>query len=223
MQRIDTITLRGVLPRVFSSSRGEAPVSESEVWLAAQPVVFRRPDSWLVSAESGTGKSSLCSFIFGDRTDYEGAIEFNGRDISSLSMDEWCEVRRSHIAYLPQDMRLFPELTVMENIMIKNRLTDMYAESRIRELLECLEVDGKAGERVGTLSIGQQQRVALVRALCQPFDFLLLDEPVSHLDGRRNEVLAQVVAQTASEHEAAVIATSVGNHLKLPFALTLNL
>jgi len=223
MQRIDNITLRGVIPAVFSASRGEPPVSRSQVWLANAPVEFTRPGEWLVAAESGTGKSSLCSFIIGDRTDYEGTISFNGRDIATFSMAEWCEIRCRHIAYLPQDMKLFPELTVMENILIKNRLTDICSGREIMDLLAELEVDGKADSRAGLLSIGQQQRVALVRAMCQPFDFIVLDEPVSHLDERRNAALAALVRRVAGQREGAVIATSVGNHLQLPFASILNL
>ncbi|MDE6169730.1 MAG: ABC transporter ATP-binding protein, partial [Duncaniella sp.] len=63
--------------------------------------------------------------------------------------------------------------------------------------------------------IGQQQRVAIVRALCQPFDFLLVDEPVSHLDARNNAAVASLIAEEASSRSAAIIATSVGNKLTL--------
>lgn len=68
---------------------------------------------------------------------------------------------------------------------------------------------------MATLSIGQQQRVAVVRALCQPFDFMLLDEPVSHLDERNNRAVADLVDEEAKACGAAVVATSVGYSLRL--------
>ena len=213
MMRLDTIQLRRVLPAVFKGAEGEPPVSRSEVWL--HDVAFSRPGTYMIEAESGTGKSSLCSYIYGNRSDYSGEILFNGRDIRSLSVKEWCDLRCRHIALLPQEMRLFPELTAMENIEIKNRLTGCKGRDGIMAMLDRLEIAHKADVAASRLSIGQQQRVAIVRALCQPFDFILLDEPVSHLDARNNEVVAGLIAEEAAMREAAVIATSVGYAINL--------
>lgn len=215
MERIETIELQAVLPAVFEGSEGEPPVSESGVWM--REVTFRRGDVSIIEAESGTGKSSLCSYIYGNRRDYRGKILFNGRDTGGFTTKEWCELRRRHLALLPQEMRLFPELTVMENIELKNRLTGYKSEAEIRAMLDRLEIGAKAFSRAAHLSIGQQQRVAIVRALCQPFDFLLLDEPVSHLDLRNNDLAASLIAGEASSQGAAIIATSVGNPLNLDF------
>ncbi len=112
-------------------------------------------------------------------------------------------------------MRLFPELSVMENIRLKNDLTGFRSDREIFDLLDELEIAGKADSKAAFLSIGQQQRVAIVRALCQPFDFLILDEPVSHLDARNNAAAATMVQREADRQGAAIVATSVGNHLKL--------
>lgn len=211
---IDKITLEGVLPLVFAGSENELPVCNSHVWL--RNITFARPQYWLIEAESGTGKSSLCAFVYGSRTDYSGAISFDGRDIREFSVKQWCELRRTSLAYLPQEMYLFPELTVMENIDIKNRLTDCKTRSQIMEMLETLEIAGKADVPAGRLSVGQQQRVAIIRALCQPFDFLLIDEPVSHLDARNNRAVAAMIDAEARARGAGVIATSVGNKIVLP-------
>lgn len=221
MERIDKITLETALPAVFLGAEKDEPVCNSEVWMRRLDI--RRPGQYLIIAESGTGKSSLCSFIYGSRHDYHGTIRFNDTDISKLSVRDWCEVRRRHISLLPQEMRLFPELTAMENILIKNRLTDHYTQREIMDLLARVEIDHKADQRAGLLSIGQQQRVAIVRALCQPFDFIILDEPVSHLDTRNNGIVAQLVSEVAARHDAAIIATSVGNHLRLDSPQTIHL
>lgn len=212
---IGEISLRKVLPHVFRGSEGESPVKDSELWLREE-VTFRRGGYYLIEAESGTGKSSLCAYIYGSRRDYDGRILFDGRDVAEFSIARWCELRRSSLAYLPQEMRLFPELSVMDNIRIKNRLTDFRTEAEITALLDRLELGHKAASPAGLLSVGQQQRVAIVRALCQPFDFLLIDEPVSHLDSRNNEAVASLIDEEARSRGAAVIATSVGNKIRLP-------
>lgn len=211
---IDRITLRRVLPAVFKGSEDESPVRESEVWLRDE-VTFRRPSNYMIEAESGTGKSSMCAFIYGSRLDYEGEILFDGKPTRHFSIEEWCKLRCRSLAYLPQEMRLFPELTVMENIRLKNRLSDCKTEQEIQSMLQRLEVDIKADVPAGRLSVGQQQRVAIIRALCQPFDFILIDEPVSHLDARNNLAVAQLISEEADVREASIIATSVGNKITI--------
>lgn len=212
---IDTIILNNVLPRVFAGSENEPPVNGSQVWL--QKLEFHRSQSYLIEAESGTGKSSLCSFIYGNRCDYSGEILFDGVNVKSFSIARWSELRTHALALLPQEMRLFPELTVLENIQIKNRLTDYKAEGEILEMLRRLEISEKVHQQAAYLSVGQQQRVAIVRALCQPMDFLILDEPVSHLDERNNEIVAQLIQEEASAQNAGIIATSVGNKINISF------
>ena len=218
---IRKITLRNLLPEVFAGAEYQPPVSTSGVWLRTLEIT--RGQRLLVAAESGTGKSSLCSFIYGARADFRGTILFDDTDIRSLSTAQWCAVRTRSLAWLPQEMRLFHELTVMENLLIKNRLTDRYSQAELLAMLARLEIDHKAAEPAGRLSVGQQQRVALVRALAQPFDFIILDEPVSHLDARNNAACAALVQEVADAQGAGIIATSVGNHLALAKSTTIPL
>lgn len=213
MNRIDSIELRRTLPNVFLGSEKDDPVASSQVWM--QELKLQRRHDYLVEAESGTGKSSLCAYIYGSRRDYQGEILFNGKNIREFSINDWCDVRRAHLAYLPQEMRLFAELTAMENIMIKNKLTDRFSQKEIRDMLQTLEIDNKENVVAARLSVGQQQRVAIIRSLCQPFDFILLDEPVSHLDTRNNIIVASLIADVARKNEASIVTTSVGNPLLL--------
>lgn len=219
---MDTITLDNVIPEVFASGIAVQPhPGQSYVW--ERELTLGRPGRYLVAAESGTGKSSLCSYLYGNRSDYRGRILFDGRDIRTLTLEQWCQLRCDTLALLPQEMRIFGELTVMENIDIKNRLTRCKSRQQIIDMLDMLEVADKADTPARLLSIGQQQRVAIVRTLCQPFTFLLLDEPVSHLDARNNAVAARLIAREADARGAAVITTSVGNHLSLDTYTTLAL
>lgn len=214
---IDTITLQDMLPRVFEGEH----IPVSEVWKC--PVTFGRGEFTLIQAASGGGKSSLCSYIYGSRSDFRGRLLFNKEDTSVFLPGKWQALRRLHLAYLPQELMLFPELTALENIRLKNDLTHHFSEDRIHDLMERLGIWARADYPAGRMSIGQQQRLALIRALCQPFDFILLDEPVSHLDEENNRIAAALIAEEARRQGAGIIATSVGNHILLPYDRTLRL
>ena len=187
--------------------------NNSDIW--AGSFTFERGHRYMVSAASGTGKSSLCDFLFGNRIDYRGHILFDGTDARTFGIERWCTLRREALAYMPQEPVLFRGLSVADNIEVKNRLTRRRSAAWINQALEALDVADKAAWPVERLSVGQRQRVAAVRALCQPFSFLLLDEPVSHLDAGRARSLAALVDATAAEEGASVIFTSVGAELPL--------
>lgn len=215
--QIDTIRLTGMLPRVFISE--SIPVSD--VWRS--DLTFRRGEYYRVEAASGGGKSSMCAYIFGSRIDYEGTLRFNDTDVATFTIDKWQELRRRNLAYLPQELSLFPELTAIQNIVLKNSLTNHVETGRIEEWLHELGIDSRRDYPVGRMSIGQQQRVGIIRSLCQPFDFILLDEPVSHLDEENNRKAARMIMDEASRQGAGIIATSVGNHLLIEESITLKL
>ena len=202
------ISLYNVIPSVFAA---EAHAINSQIW-RQDHFAFCKGESYLITAESGTGKSSLCSFIYGWRTDFSGTIVL-----------QWTAIRNNNIAYLPQEMRLFAELTARENVELKNRLTGFKTPEQIARMFEALEIDNRIDTPVGRLSIGQQQRVAIIRTLCQPFDFILLDEPVSHLDARNNDIAARLIADEAAAQGAAIIATSVGYDININFNYSLRL
>lgn len=214
---MEKIELDGMLPRVFAGQ----PDIHSDVWL--RKIVFERGKTYLISAESGRGKSSLCAYLYGYRRDYEGEFYFDRRAGRAIGVAEWCDLRRRSIAYLPQDMRLFPELTALENVALKNRLTGHKSDIEISAMFERLGIADKQQSLVGKMSIGQQQRVAIVRTLCQPCDFFLLDEPVSHLDAGNNRAVAELVMEEAARLGAGIIATSVGNNLDIAVKEALNL
>ena len=193
----------------------------SDVWL--QDITLERGKRYLISAESGTGKSSMCSYIYGYRQDYSGTIAFDDKDIRTMTVAQWCSIRQRHIAYLPQDMRLFGELTALENVELKNRLTGFKSHDEINKLFDAMGIADKRDSLASKLSIGQQQRVAIIRTLCQPCDFIMLDEPVSHLDEENNRIVADLIVQEASSQGAGVIATSVGYHLKMDAATVIRL
>lgn len=222
MNRINEIILKNAIPRVFvDEDSPEAESASSDVWRV--DVGLKRGRVYCIDAASGTGKTSLCSFIYGVRRDYEGRILFDGNDIRKYNVAAWCELRRRHLSYLPQELDIFGELTALDNVMLKNRLTDYRTEAEIRRMFELLEIDNRIDRPAARMSVGQRQRVALIRALCQPFDFILLDEPVSHLDAANNAVCASIVVEEAGKQDAGIIFTSVGNRLSIPDPIILKL
>lgn len=214
---METIELKSALPNVFLD-RGDV---ESEVW--SRDVTFRKGHLYLVEAASGTGKSSLCSYIIGYRHDYQGHILFDGKDISDFGVAQWTDMRQHHLSHLFQELRLFPELTAMENVMIKNKLTGFKNQKDIVQWFDRLGIADKMNSKVDHMSFGQQQRVAMIRALAQPFDFILADEPISHLDEGNSRVMADIMMEEAKRQGAGVIVTSIGKHMTLNYDTVLHL
>lgn len=130
-------------------------------------------------------------------------------------------MRRRALSLQFQELRLFPELSALENVLLKNRLTNHRSRKKIRSLLDAVGLGDKMDEKTGRLSFGQQQRVAFVRCLCQPADFILLDEPVSHLDDPNAAILARLLAEEADG--AGIIVTSIGRRLPMNYQRILKL
>ena len=209
---IDRITFQSVVPQVFESQK---EALHSEVW--NRELTFEKGKLYLIEAASGRGKSTFCSYVLGYRHDYSGQVLFNDVPTSTFKVRDWVEARRLHISHLFQELRLFPELTAFENIVIKNKLTNFKLQKQIATWFEQLGIADKMHERIGRMSFGQQQRVALIRALVQPFDFLLVDEPISHLDDKNAAVMAEMMMKEAREQGAGVLVTSIGKHMDLPY------
>ena len=120
-------------------------------------------------------------------------------------------------------MRLFPELTAWENVEVKNRLTGHITQDDIKRWFTQLGITEKWNVKAAILSQGQQQRVAFVRALAQPFDFLVIDEPISHLDDTNAQLMADIIAEVKEKTGCGIIATSIGKQLPLKYDETLKL
>lgn len=214
---MNSIHLRQTLPQVFA----DRDAITSDVW--HQDITFCKGKRYLIEAASGTGKSSLCSYIYGYRRDYQGIINFDERNIRSLSVDEWVEVRKQSLSILFQELRLFPELTALENVQLKNRLTNFKKKKEVLALFAALGIAEKADEKAAKLSFGQQQRVAFIRSLCQPFDFIFLDEPISHLDDDNGNIMSRLLTEEAERQGAGILVTSIGKHIELNYDEVLKL
>lgn len=214
---MEKIVFDNVIPHVFANQEK----LESDIWNSH--ATFEKDKLYLVEAESGKGKSTFCSYILGYRHDYEGTVAFDGTPTTSYKVKDWVEMRKLHLAYLFQELRLFPELTAWENVEIKNKLTGFKPKKEIEEWFDRLGIADKLDSKVGLMSFGQQQRVAMIRALAQPFDFILADEPISHLDDRNSAIMADIMTTEAKKQGAGVIVTSIGKHMDLNYDKTYRL
>lgn len=208
---MNKITFDNVTPHVFHDMEH----IESDIWRTR--ATFERGKHYLVEAESGKGKSTFCSYILGYRNDYTGKVLFDEEDIRGYSANKWTAIRQKSVSHLFQELRLFPELTAMENVLIKNQLTGHTDTKTILSWFERLGIEDKTNQKIGMMSFGQQQRVALMRAISQPFDVLLADEPTSHLDDRNSAIMAEIMMEEAKKQDACVIITSIGKHVSLDY------
>ncbi len=169
---------------------------------------------------SGSGKSTMLQAIGLLEGGFGGRIEISGTDASSLSGDQRTAVRRDHIGFVYQFHRLLPDFTAIENVVLPQLVADVArdgAQARARELLEALGLGQRLHHRPSQLSGGEQQRVAVARALANRPGLVLADEPTGNLDeATADKVLAEFVRLVRGEGSAALIAT---HNERLAFAM----
>lgn len=146
---------------------------------------------------SGSGKSTLLKIVAGLETPESGSVWLDGQDIS-----DWPPEKR-RLALMFQDFALFPHLSLQDNVafgLVEQGLGRAAARVKAQALLQRFGLEGRGGERVDTLSGGEQQRVALARALITQPRALLLDEPFSALDAELRVSLRKEFARHIAEH-----------------------
>ncbi len=193
------LRIQQILPEYFDQSRK----TDSEIW--GKDLHFTKGDYIKIVAPSGKGKTSLMHFVYGLKKDYSGKIYFDQHDISRYSQEQFAEKRKNQVSMVFQDLRLFPGQTVWENINIKRQLNPFHPKEKIAAFCDELGIGDKLDAQVSNCSYGEQQRVSIIRALMQPFDFLLLDEPFSHLDEMNSQRAMQLIISETKQREAAII------------------
>lgn len=199
------ITLKNVLPHPLSSIEH----SKTSIW--GNEVELIGGKRILLNASSGKGKSTFTMTTVGLRKDYDGVILYENEDIKNFTPDEWTDIRTSKVSVVFQDLQLFPKLTVGENLKIKNDLTNTFTEDKLKEMLTFLGIGEKWNQQCGLLSMGQQQRVAIIRALAQPYEWLIMDEPFSHLDVENASNCMELIHNRTVEQSAGFVLTTLGD------------
>jgi ABC-type lipoprotein export system ATPase subunit len=193
------INLQGIVPDYIEIEN----INGSQVW--GKNVTITKGEHLHIVAPSGRGKTSLIHFIYGLRKDFTGSISYDDTDIKKLSTESFSSFRQNKISIIFQDLRFFEDLTARENLEIKRMLNPYHQPGAIDEMSKRLGVEKKLSQQLKTCSYGEQQRIAIIRSLMQPFDFLLLDEPYSHLDEANRKKAMELIYEECEKRNAAMI------------------
>lgn len=211
------ISLSGVIPYPLK----EHIKDESDIW--NKDITFQKGLQYIVDAQSGRGKSTFIQSLYGIRKDYDGEIKYDDLNVREMRSDDMAAFRQRNISILFQDLRLFPDLTAWDNIHANACLAASPRAEKVEEMAEQLQVTHILHKKTFYLSYGERQRIATIRALVQPFDWLLMDEPWSHLDKENTLASYKLICEVVEEQSAGMIMTTLGedhflsipNHLYL--------
>ncbi|MXO93011.1 ATP-binding cassette domain-containing protein [Erythrobacter arachoides] len=160
---------------------------------------------------SGSGKSTMLQAVGLLEGGFSGKIEIAGIDASSLDSAARTELRKNHLGFVYQFHHLLPDFTAMENVVLPQLLHDVSrgdATARAEELLGKLGLSHRTTHRPSQLSGGEQQRVAVARALANRPQLVLADEPTGNLDEKTsNRVLGEFLDLVRGQGSAALVAT----------------
>jgi ABC-type lipoprotein export system ATPase subunit len=152
-----------------------------------------------VVGPSGSGKSTLLNLLGTLDFPTSGAVLIDGKSTASLSSEELVKLRNSHIGFIFQTHLLLPQLTVLENVLLpvipQDKIKQMSAPERAVHLIDSVGLADKTHRFPGEMSVGECQRVAVIRALINQPELLLADEPTGSLDHDSAEILVDMLME----------------------------
>ena len=169
-----------------------------------------------IMGPSGSGKSTLLNCIGGIDKPDSGNIRFDGDDISKLSEEDLCKLRRSKISTIFQFFHLLPTLTARENIefpMLLESIGTRDREHKIDELLDAVKIAHRANAFPNELSGGEKQRVAIARSLSMQPKLILADEPTGNLDSKNTDTVLDLIENLSKDHGIAMLLVTHNEHV----------
>ena len=194
-----------------------AGVTDLKTDLWQKKFTFKSGTRYNVTAPSGKGKTTFVHCLYGLRFDYSGQVMIDSVSASNITIHQWSALRKDSLSIVFQDLRLFLHLTALENILVKSALYSEDTNDRISRMAEELQISHILNKKGNQLSYGERQRVAILRAMLQPFQWLLLDEPFSHLDEENAQRAAALIDQEVTVRGAGMIVTSLGEDMHFNF------
>ncbi|MEM1320647.1 MAG: ATP-binding cassette domain-containing protein [Bacteroidota bacterium] len=178
----------------------------------------RKGEQWLLLGQSGSGKTTLLHLLGGLRTPRQGDVQVAGTSLGQLRSSELDRFRGQHIGIVFQTSHFVRALNVEENLMLAQQLAGQIpSRPRIEELLSRLNISHKLSAMTDSLSQGEQQRLAIARALINRPGLILADEPTSALDDKNCDEVIQLLEGQAREEEATLLIVTHDGRLKDKF------
>ena len=165
----------------------------------------------LLMGPSGSGKTTLLSILGCIMTPTSGSVEIAGTKTDGLSPEELAEIRRKHLGFIFQSYNLFPTLTALENVKIAldvRGCKGFNAASRSEEVLRQVGLGDRLMHYPTNLSGGEQQRVAVARAIASSPSIVLADEPTAALDSENGHAVMELLARIAHDQGRCVLAVT---------------
>ena len=167
-----------------------------------------------IIGKSGSGKSTLLHMIGGLDTPTAGEVYVDGRKLSDMNREQLAIFRRRKVGFVFQSYNLVPDLNVYENVVLPIELDGKRIDRRfVREILELLQIDGKAEALPWMLSGGQQQRVAIARAVAAKPGIILADEPTGNLDTSSGHDVMGLLKVAAKQFQQTVVLITHDNDI----------
>lgn len=164
---------------------------------------------YVIMGHSGSGKSTLIQILGLLDNLTQGELYINGQDVSNISEDEKADIRQKEIGFVFQSFYLNPKLTAIENVMLPMYINkDIESSNRRRKALKLLTnfgLENRINHYPKELSGGEQQRIAIARALANDPSFILADEPTGNLDVKNEEIVYNTLRELANSGKAVVV------------------
>lgn len=213
------LRLQNIIPVPLKEKLLQRP---SDVW--NKDLAFESGEWIKIKAPSGTGKTTFVHIIYKLRKDYEGNILWENKNLPGIKQEDLAVLRQQKVSIIFQDLRLFPNLTARENIELNRVLqVPFYESSMIDEMANVLGIAAILNQKASLCSYGEQQRIAIIRSLMQPFQWLIMDEPFSHLDKKNIEKAASLISNECKKRNAGFILTDLEDDSFFTYTKCLNL
>jgi len=208
----------------FTWPRARLPI------LNIEKLTVHRGQHLFIQGESGCGKTSLLNLLCGITQADSGDLSVLGQSMGEMSAHKRDRFRADHLGVIFQQFNLLPYLNVIDNIVLsfhfsprrRQKVTDILGSSK--SILKELEITPDLFHKnVLDLSVGQQQRVAVARALVGNPELVIADEPTSALDSKNRDSFIRLLFERASEHGSTLIFVSHDDHLAKSFEHSINL